>query len=387
MSRNFALLFISNIFNSFAFYLLVPTLPLYFLSDLKLSFQEIGYAISSFSISVILFRPFAGYLVDRFRRTTLLRLTLVAIALTYLLYPRIHTFLGIVAIRIFHGMLFGISSSVLSAVAADLGGDRIGQAIALYSLTIPLGMMGGSFLGLTILKSSGAEIMFLFTFLVSLIPLTLSFFLSSPSEDSKKGRFFSLAHLISLDALPFSVSMIFPMMVYGSINTFAAIHAEQVGFGSCEIFFFLFCLSLILSRLFMGKLFDSGMIKTLVLGGLFLILLGTLTLSFSHGIFSFSISGILSGAGFGILMPTCQAAINAISRPNERGSANSTYFLSYDLGIGLSSFIVGHLLDTATVAEVYRIFSFIIPFAAIPFFLFALPRFHMKKGIAKLQTI
>lgn len=380
-SRVFICLLFSSVFNSWAFYSLVPTLPLYLLEDLRMNFREIGITISSFSVSVIIFRPIAGYIVDTIKRTKLLKITLAAVTLLYAMYPRIKTPEGLVALRICHGALFGISSSALSAIVADITHPtKIGQAIGFYSLTIPIGMIVGSFFGLKILRNVGAQAMFLFTLFVSSISLVLSFLLGHVSYVPEQKKTFNMASLFLKDAIPFSFSMVFPMVIYGSINTFAGVHAKQAGIQSTEIFFLLFSLSLLVSRFYAGKFFDRGQIRLLVFGGLFLILFGTLALGFSKSDYSFFFAGMLCGLGFGILMPTCQAAINIITRPEQRGSANSTYFLSYDLGIGLSSYVPGYFLDKTTVAEMYRVISSLTVVSAFLFSRIAIPYYEKRRG-------
>ncbi|MCX7856601.1 MAG: MFS transporter [Deltaproteobacteria bacterium] len=378
-SRPFVSLILASTFNAWAFYSLVPTLPLYLFETLGLSFSEIGLVISSFSISVILFRPFAGYIVDRIPRTKLLKITLAAVSLIYAIYPSLDKKEELIILRILHGILFGISSSALSAIAADSASlSKIGQAISLYSLTIPLGMIIGSVTGLTLLKHLGAQVMFQVTLFVSLLSLFFTIFLGSFYPLKEKKHKSVISDLLLKDAIPFSLSMIFPMVIYGAVNTFVSIHAKQTGLRSVEVFFLLFSIFLLLARFFTGKLFDRGKIRTLLFTGIVLIFFGTLGLGFSMTDCHFFLSGILCGSGFGILMPTCQAAINVIAEPQKRGSANSTYFLSYDLGIGVSSYMLGHLLDTTPVGSVYLALSLLCLVSAFLMFKFAIPQFEIR---------
>lgn len=378
-SKELAFLFFLSIFNSFAFYSLVPTLPLYFHNFLGMAYKEIGIVISSFSISVILFRPFAGYLIDKLGASKILRFALLFTSLLYSLYPNVTHLSGLIILRVFHGLLFGITSSSLSSMASNLGSPtQIGTSIALLSMTIPLGMILGSFFGLKILDLLGPKPMFLVTFFASFISFILSFFLKEKGWNPEPRGGFGFGNLILKEAIYFTVPMIFPMIIYGSINTFGAIHAKIKGLGPIENFFLVFTVSLLVSRLFTGRLFDKGYIKNLVFSSLLMIFFGTITLAFAFSHWILLLSAFLCGIGFGVLMPTCQAAANLLCKPERRGKANSTYFLSYDIGIGLSSILVGYLLQWVSMGVMYFAISFFTFISGYFFHRFALPAYETR---------
>lgn len=381
VSRDLAFLFVLGTFNSFAFYSLVPTLPLYLLNFLAMAYKEIGIVISSFSVSVILFRPVAGFIVDRFGEAKVLRIALFLTSLLYSVYPGVSRLSSFIILRMLHGLLFAITSSSLSCIASSLSSpSRIGSAIALLSLTVPLGMIMGSFFGLKLLDLFGPKKMFLMTFFASFAAFAMSFLVKEKKSLLGIGQSFTLRSLLLKEAIYFAVPMIFPMIIYGSINTFAAIHAKIRGLVSIENFFLIFTVSLLLSRVFTGRLFDRGYIKDMVFSSLFLIFLGTIALSFSFSNQVFLLSAFLCGVGFGILMPSCQAATNVLAEPERRGLANSTYFLSYDLGIGLSSFLLGYLLQWVSMGTMYLSVSFLTVLSGYLFYRYTFPSYEKRLG-------
>ena len=54
-------------------------------------------------------------------------------------------------------------------------------------------------------------------------------------------------------------------------------------------------------------------------------------------------AGFFFGLGYGILQPLFQAFVTGTTPPPQRGVANATYMLSYDVGIGLGSLLMGFL--------------------------------------------
>lgn len=52
-------------------------------------------------------------------------------------------------------------------------------------------------------------------------------------------------------------------------------------------------------------------------------------------------AGFLLGLGYGILQPLFQSFVTGTTPAPKRGAANATYLLSYDIGIGIGSFVMG----------------------------------------------
>ncbi|MFZ2801539.1 MAG: MFS transporter, partial [Syntrophorhabdus sp.] len=108
-SKEFIAIIASSLFNSLAFYALMPTLPIYLLEHLKMSHSSVGLVIAAFSISVILIRPVAGYIMDNYHRSGVFVLSLSLITALYGVYPLISTVAGMFTIRFIHGTFFGIT--------------------------------------------------------------------------------------------------------------------------------------------------------------------------------------------------------------------------------------------------------------------------------------
>lgn len=58
------------------------------------------------------------------------------------------------------------------------------------------------------------------------------------------------------------------------------------------------------------------------------------------------IAGFFFGLGYGILQPLFQSFVTGTTPGPERGVANSTYMLSYDIGIGIGSLVMGFMQES-----------------------------------------
>lgn len=378
-SKEFVAITASNLFNAWAQFALLPTLPLYLLETLRFSYSNVGLIIAAFSASVILVRPIAGYLADNYNRFVILAISLSVITACYGIYPLACTVLSMFLIRFIHGAMFGISTSSSVTIAADIvPSSQMGQGIGVYALTIPMGMTIGPVFGLALLKGHGPNGMFFAMLGISFLSVLGVFCARAPSKPIMRKKF-SLPNLFHKKAFPISLSMFFIMIAYGAIIIFVSIYAVQKGFPNVGTFFVCFAVTIFLSRLFAGRLFDKGHIFQLILAGLALTAVGILWLGYAMNPTQFLLAGMINGFGFGILMPTCQAAINSMVRSSERGAANSTYLFSYDLGIGVGSLVIGFLLDKVSLETIYRYSIFLIIISAGIFVFMSIPHYYRNR--------
>jgi predicted MFS family arabinose efflux permease len=83
-----------------------------------------------------------------------------------------------------------------------------------------------------------------------------------------------------------------------------------------------------------------------------------------HNILSFSISAFIIGIGYGTLFPALQTIYNNMAAPSRRGTANSTYLTSFDVGIGLGMLIGAYIAQLYGYANMY-VASALISFASL----------------------
>ena len=158
------------------------------------------------------------------------------------------------------------------------------------------------------------------------------------------------------------VNMVFFGFCFGVLSNYLAIYGKQVmGItGGTGTWFMLCSIGLILSRLQGGKALrqgrltqnaGEGMVISLV-GYTIFILMPTLGNS-QFFTFHFSLfttigyygSALLIGLGNGHLWPAFQNMMINMAHHNERGTANSTILISWDIGMGLGILLGGILAE------------------------------------------
>ena len=62
-----------------------------------------------------------------------------------------------------------------------------------------------------------------------------------------------------------------------------------------------------------------------------------------HNIVAFCVSGLFIGIGFGMMFPALQTLYINMAENNQRGTANSTYLVGFDLGLALGMLVGGYI--------------------------------------------
>ena len=355
MAANFTLFF--------AFYVLTPLLPLYLSEHFGAPKDVIGLVLSGYTITALLFRPFSGYFVDSFPRRTVLMACFGAFAIFFAGYLAASTLLLFTIVRTLHGGPFGALTVANSTAAIDvLPSSRRTEGIGYYGLSNNLSMAIAPTIGIFIYKYTDSfELLFWLALVVAcagwLIDATVKFPEKEIVRNKSKlswDRFFLVrGWLLGLNMVAFGFS-------FGVLSNYLAIYGKEVmGItGGTGTYFLLCSVGLIVSRLQGGKALregrlthnaGSGMVISLV-GYTLFILMPTLSSLFALHTSLFTLIGyygsaLLIGLGNGHMWPAFQNMTICVAHNNQRGTANSTILISWDIGMGLGILLGGVIAE------------------------------------------
>ena len=374
-NRNYIKVMIANFSLFFAFYVLTPLLPLYLSEHFGATKDVIGLVLSGYTITALLCRPFSGYIVDSFSRKTVLMVCFGTFAIFFAGYLAASTLLLFTIVRTLHGGPFGALTVSNSTVAIDvLPSSRRTEGIGYYGLSNNLAMAIAPTVGIFIYKFTAS---FEFLFWLALIVASLGWLVdatviiprkeNTPAADTTLpgnliprssfllprlswDRFFLVrGWLLGLNMVAFGFS-------FGVLSNYLAIYGKEVmGItGGTGTYFMLCSVGLILSRLQGGKALregrltfnaGSGMVISLVGYTLFILMPTLSSFLLPHSSFLDQIgyygSALLIGLGNGHMWPAFQNMTINVARNNQRGTANSTILISWDIGMGLGILVGG----------------------------------------------
>lgn len=347
MAANFTLFF--------AFYVLTPLLPLYLSEHFGATKDVIGLVLSGYTITALLVRPFSGYVVDTFPRKTVLMIAFGLFAIFFAGYLAASTLLLFTIVRTLHGGPFGSVTTANATVAIDvLPSSRRTEGIGYYGLSNNLAMATAPTIGIWLYQFTNS---FEFLFWLALIVACAGWLIDSTVKLPKKDivrqkstlsldRFFlTRGWLLGLNMVAFGFS-------FGVLSNYLAIYGKEVmGItGGTGTYFLLCSVGLILSRLQGSKALRAGRITHNAATGMVISLVGYTIFIFMPTLFAsnhtavmigYYGSALLIGLGNGHMWPAFQNMTINVARNNQRGTANSTILISWDIGMGLGILIGG----------------------------------------------
>lgn len=334
----------------FSFMLVTPLLPLYLSETFGADKHTIGLVLSGYALTALLIRPFSGYFVDSFDRKKVLLLCMFFFFLFFAGYMVAGSLLLFAIIRTLHGAPFGATTVANSTVAIDvLYPSRRAEGIGYYGLSNNIATAISPSVALWIYDACHN---YNIIFSLSLLFAGLGFAINSTLK-LKKRELVKKANKISLDrfflvrAWREALAMICFAFGYGVISTYIAIYGkERLGItGGTGVFFLLLSVGLILSRLIGSRTLRKGMLIWNASLGLLISLCGYFLFAGVHNYFGYYGAALIIGLGNGHMFPAFQTMFINLAPHTQRGTANSSLLISWDVGVGLGIMIGGMLVE------------------------------------------
>ncbi|SHF55477.1 MFS transporter [Dysgonomonas macrotermitis] len=383
-TADFILVFASNLLMFFSFYMLVPILPFYLLENLGTSRSTAGIVLSLYTIAALFIRPFSGFLVDSFSRKPLYLICYGFFSIIFAGYVVATMLFFFIILRILHGFAFGINTVSGSTVAVDImPSERRGEGIGYYGMAASVAMAVGPVMGLWLYKNYTFDVIFLAAFSASIIGFITILFIK-PIKKEHSGTIdkmtLSWDRFILLKALP-CVALLFLMgFGYGAVSNFIGLYSGQVSYdGNAGIFFIILSVGILLARLLSARVINDGkVVRTIYVGSALLILAFGLFVVCDNPVLYYIIA-LLLGAGYGHINPAFQSMFISLSKHNQRGTANATYFTFWDMGIGLGIAVGGYIIEKLDFGWMFGLSSTLIIIGTVYFALVSSSYYRKNK--------
>lgn len=368
-NKSFLFLFISNFLVFIGFEMLLPILPAYLLS-INASTIQVGLVTTLFTIGAVLIRPFVGYyLIDNQRKSLAVGASIALMIIT-LIYPFLNIVWLFLLLRLFHGAAWGVSTTANSTIAVDfIPKTRLGEGMGYFSISTTVGAIIAPSIGIFIYNSFSFDILIWSSVILSLLAVIALQFMHSPAPvkgEKQPFRFFNM--IFEKDAWFPALLAVITTFGYGAIITFLVLFGKQKGLEHIFLFFLINATVSTLLRPFTGKWYDKRGPWSIIIVSALLGFLSLIILSYTTNDFHLIIAAILFGAGYGTVMPSLQTwAVQEVSK-EKIGSANATFFSSFDIGVGISAFVLGILAKWISLDMIFRVVS--ISFIIVAFLVY-----------------
>lgn len=347
---NFVKVFTGNFMLFFAFYLIMPLLPLYLHDTFNADKQMTGLVLSGYTLTALIFRPFSGYIVDSFPRKKVLLWCYFLFFLFFAGYFATWSLILFAVIRTLHGAPFGMLTVASSTMAIDvLHPTRRAEGIGYYGLSNNLAMAIGPTAGLFLYEIvPNFDYIFLLSLITAGIGFAVDCTISPRQRQVIKRSPISLDRFLLVKGWLLGISIACLSFGFGVLSTYLAIYGrEELGIMSgTGTFFMLLAVGLIVSRVIGGRSLRQGKITQNAAFGTVLSLCGYILFASVNHPVAYYATALIIGLGNGHMFPAYQSMFINLAENSQRGTANSTLLISWDVGVGLGVLAGGAVAES-----------------------------------------
>ena len=341
-------------------YAMIAGLPIIIMTEYGGGDVEAGLAMTFFQIGTVAARPCAGILIDAVNKRRLMIVITVLFFLLMCSFAFAATLSTLYGLRLVHGVIFAVATTTAAALAAlILPPARKGEGIGYFALSTNLAMVAGPMIGLLILEYFTPTVLFSALSVLAAISIAAGRAHRLPDEiilPAKTQRTLSVSTFIERRALAPALIAGILFFAYGSVLTFIPLYTRSLGLSAeTSLFYACYAGAILVTRPFVGRIFDRKGSDYTVYPGLVLFAAGMFLLGNIEGLSGLIAAAVLLGAGFGAVTPALQTLAVRSAPPARAGVATATYFWSLDISVGLAAAGLGVVAVTYGYAFTYSI--------------------------------
>ncbi len=368
-SRDFLFIWLANFFIFLGFQMTLPTLPI-FVKELGGSDQIVGLIVGVFTFSALLLRPFAGNALETRGRQVVYLFGLSLFVISVGAFAFATSIFMLIVMRVLQGVGWGFSTTASGTVATDLiPPKRRGEGMGYYGLSSNLALALGPALGLSLVGVISFTQLFLIASAMGLIALLLALMIRYKKVEESPDKTTTVKFdVFEKSAINPSILLFFITLTFGGIATFLPLYAIERSVEGISLYFVVYAIFLMISRLIAGKIYDEKGHMYVFPPGALMILIAMILLAWLPSTLVLLLAAAFYGFGFGSVQPALQAwAVNSAAK-NRKGMANATFFSFFDLGVGIGAMGFGIIANQLGYRYIYIISALSIISAIIYYF-------------------
>lgn len=342
--------------------------------------STIGVIMGAYLLTTMVFRPWAGNLIQRYGPIRVLRILLTVNAIALLLY----TFTGLegyFVARMLQGVCTAFFSMALQLGIIDALPDQDrSQGISMYSLCSYLPGIFGPLLAIGMWQTGEMGVFAASMAAIAILTGAVGFTArigersaeaSGSNERSQAvtrlrsmGQLVSNPHLFRCGLLMLSASLVF-----GAVTAFVPLYAPEIKGGSSAVYLMIQAAVVVAARfLLRSRIPSDGRWRSSFVGGVMLLLVSAslaVGLSEIAGAALFYAGAILLGIAQALLYPTLTTYLSFVLPKAERGVLIGLFIATADLGVSMGGIVMGPVADLTSYSAMYLICAVLGAAAAI----------------------
>ncbi len=359
------ILFLIVVIDLIGFGIIIPLLPFY-AEYFMASPTEVGLIMATYSFTQFLAAPFWGRLSDNIGRRPVLLVSLMGLAISYILLGLSDTLLLLFLARAIGGFMAGNISAAFAYAADVTTPENRAKAMGLIGAAFGVGFTLGPALGGILAGSDPLDADFKtpayssavlsgVAYLLTLFFLKESLNVKTRLKTAKKHNFFRLVSQPDICIL-MTLTFLCTFAFAGLEATFAMWSKRQFGWGPEQngyLFAFVGLLGAVIQGSLIGRLVKKFGEGLLMLQGSIFLFLGILLIPFASSIGVLIVAMILTGYGFSIMTPSLNSLISLKVSDQEQGEI---------MGVTRSTSTLARIVGPASAGLIFGVFGKDFPF-------------------------
>lgn len=251
--------------------------------------------------------------------------------------------------RFLTGIAVGVTGTATGTIVAYvIPRECHGLGISLFTMSTAVALAAGPFFGIALVDGSGYRAVVCTSFLFGVICLAVFFALRTLPHMLKKHRpMTDIYSYIDPRVVRFSLVALVACLGYGCIQAFLTSFTAERGVSeAASLFFLVYAAAALGTRPFSGNILDHYGPNVVFYPALLIMASAMALLAVTENSVMFLLGAVLLGAGFGNFQSAGQAVSLTLVTRSRFAQATTTFFLFFDLGIGLGPYLFGFLVPS-----------------------------------------
>jgi len=363
---------------------LLPAAP-YRVIELGGSTAAAGLFLGLLTYASAFSAPVSGAIADRVGQRRVLIIVSLVLAAICASYAFMTSYRVMLAVVVVHGLFWsGLLSASSAYMVATIPPSRRAEGLGMWGLASVSAIAAAPALGFWVYRHGWIALVSEIVVL-NLIMTVIAWRLpheshgahemddesrqvgKSASREVKRSR---VASLIEWRVIVLAVALGLVAFGYGGLTSFSALFADDLHISPRSAFLSAMATAMLAGRLTVGRALDRIGHRKVLLPTLVMPAIGLLLLGITYGPVMFVISGIVFGAGFGLMYPAFAAYVITHVPVARRGAAFGAIIAAFDTGLGTGSTVMGTFIQEYGFRSAY-VGAGALAVLAVPYFLVA----------------
>jgi len=301
-------------------------------------------------------RPVAGNLADKLKKANLTLGGTFLMFISNIAYVFAPNIVFLTVARVVNGIGYACCTVSMSTWLSMLvPKDRVGKAMGIYGTMQAISMAISGKIALSISNAAGYRMAFVVSSAFALVTIITSVMVSDKGipvvkEDGTKYK----TRIFDINVLPIALILMLFTIPYNATQAFIEKYVESANIGlDAGWFITMYAIFLIALRLGFRNYFDKVPYKRFLFISLVSSVVSLLSLNFMDTYLVMGLGALCMAGGYGIMCSVSQATAISLVGPENRGVANGTYYMGFDMGMAFGPFVGGVLYDNFDIHMFY----------------------------------